>query len=741
MTTATAPVLPDARRRWHARDAAAVAALLAGTLVIYLRTARFPFVNFDDQVYVYQNSHVLAGLTAANVAWACKAIVSANWHPLTLLAELTISSLFGARPGPFHVVNLLLHATNVCLLFAFLRRATGRFWPAGLAAALWGFHPLRVESVAWVSELKDVLCGTCTLLALLAYARYAARRTAGRYAAVAGLFALALLAKPMAVTVPAVLLLLDYWPLGRADGCRADRRWWLARLLEKVPLAAVAVADIAYALRTQFRSGSAGSLVTFPPGARAANAVVSVAAYLRQTVWPTGLAPFYPHPSMLGRHYPVLTVAVSTAVVVVVTAAAVAAARRRPAVAVGWFWFLVMLVPVLGIFQIGEQARADRYTYLPAIGLTVAVVWACAALRPAAVARAAGVVGGVAAAALLAASVVTVGYWRDTQSLFAHAAAVVPDNYNALIELADLSLARGDTATATRLAGRAVELTDDRTAGPRVVLGTCLLATGRDADVAPALAEFIAAGRIRIISPDAWRGMGQAIARQADLYAAHGRKASDVDRRVNEAVRAYRRATALDPDDAASPDLLGELLAAHDRRAEAVDVWRNVLDRFPTDPVAHGDLAAALQQRGDLDAAADQYRQAINDGDTRPATRSKFAWLVAIDGRSTPAELALVAPLAKAACDDPEAGRQPFPWYAYSVVLARLDRINDATAAAQRALALAEGAGQKEMAAAIRGRLRAYQQGLPALPATQPTTRPAATRSAATRPAVFGPGR
>ncbi len=376
---------------------------------------------------------------------------------------------------------------------------------------------------------------------------------------------------------------------------------------------------------------------------------------------------------------------------------------------------------------------ADRYTYLPSIGLTWAAVWAVAAVARSRAAAALAVTAGVtAAAAALAVSVVTVRHWRDTVTLFTHAMAVVPDNYQAMLILADDGRVNGDSVRALGLADRAVGLTGDRVVQPYVIRGVCLLATGRPADVQPALESFVHAGRVQPANSAAWSGMGQAIARQAEQYAAQGRTA-DVNRRVNDAVAAYRRALALNPDDVGAADRLGFLLNAHGQYDQAMDVWRATLGRWPNDPVAHGDLAAGLQRQGRTADAVDEYRTAVADGDRRPDTQVNLAWLLAINPQTAPADLAAVTPATQQACEDPESGRAPFPWYAYSVVLARQGRFDDATAAASRALDLARSTGQTSMVAAVEKRLAAYRQGLVAGPTTRPAT------SAVTSPASPAP--
>lgn len=364
-------------RAWETPRRCAVYALLAAvTLAVYAQVHDFEFVNVDDPIYVTDNPQVQAPLSATGVAWAFTNAHSGNWQPLTWLSHMLDYQVFGLRAGGHHLVNVLFHVLNALLLFEVLRRMTrddassDGLWRSAAVAALFALHPLHVESVAWVAERKDVLSTLFWLLTMAAYLGYVRRPSYGRYAWVLAAFALGLMAKSMLVTLPCALLLLDYWPLRRAR--RASRL-----VAEKAPLFALSAAFSAVAVMAQHRGESLMSLEAYPLRWRAANAVVTYVHYLRETVWPTGLAAYYPHPKSA---LPLWHVAAAGVAILALTVLAVHWRKRRPYLLVGWLWYVGTLVPVIGLVQIGTQGMADRYTYVPSIGVFIALVWGLAEL-------------------------------------------------------------------------------------------------------------------------------------------------------------------------------------------------------------------------------------------------------------------------------------------------------------------------------------------------------------------------
>ncbi len=410
----------------RAREALAALALFAGTLALYAETGSFEFVAYDDPGYVTENPVVSRGITGAGARWAFTSTsYQYNWHPLTWLAHMLDVDLFGLDAGKHHLVSAGLHALNAALLFLAFRALTAAFWPSLLAAALFAVHPLRIESVAWVAERKDVLAGAFFCLTLLAYARHARSPSPGRYSLVALLLACGLLAKPTLVSVPLVLFLLDWWPLGRLLG--GSRR---AVFLEKLPLLGLSLASAAITLVAQHGGGAVSTGI--PLGARVGNAVVAYVAYLGKALWPEGLAVFYPHPAIVqperSRFLPILF---SLLVLALASVLAWRLRRRAPWLIVGWLWYLGMLVPMIGLVQVGDQALADRYAYLPLIGITVAFSWTASELvrvRPAVRWTTAGVSAALVGACVLV-SARHLSVWRDSRTLFEHALLVTDRNY------------------------------------------------------------------------------------------------------------------------------------------------------------------------------------------------------------------------------------------------------------------------------------------------------------------------
>jgi Tfp pilus assembly protein PilF len=409
------------------RGALIIALLLfGGTLLLYVPALNNAFVNYDDPAYVTGNAHVLQGLSWNNIAWAFSTTVEANWHPLTWISHMTDVALFGTNPRGHHLTSILLHALNVVLLFLLLQRTTGYMLRSALVAVLFAVHPLNVECVGWVAERKSLLSMLFLLLALGAYGWYASKRSWERYAVLILLFALGLSAKPMIVTLPLLLLLWDYWPLGRlASGSTAPKAFWLAA--EKIPLFILSAVSSWITLYAQRNAGSLGSTELLPLRVRIENAVYSYASYIEKGIWPSRLAVFYPHPENSLAPWKVCVAAL------LMIACSVPVWRyrlRHRYLLTGWVWYAVAMIPMIGIVQVGRQAMADRYAYLPFIGLFIIGVWGCDELfmrldlsgfvRGAV---ASGVVIACASVAFLQAS-----YWHNSYTLFSHALAVTSRN-------------------------------------------------------------------------------------------------------------------------------------------------------------------------------------------------------------------------------------------------------------------------------------------------------------------------
>ena len=441
--------------------------LFCSTVALYYPALENGFVNYDDPAYVTSNFQVQQGLTSRSLAWAFTSTAEANWHTLTWISHMLDVQLFGLGPAGHHAQSVFWHAVNVVLLFLLLAKATGFAGRSALVAALFAVHPLNVEPVAWVAERKTVLCSFFFLLALAAYGWYVKRPRASRYLLVALLFALALMAKPMAITLPFALLLLDFWPLRRFPETPLSR---LA--LEKIPLLALAAASAAITLYAQRAGGALGSTELLPLAMRLKNAVYSYLVYIEKALWPSGLAVFYPHPEGSLALWKVI----GAAVVLAAITAVFWHFRERRYLLAGWLWFLGTLVPVIGILQVGRQAWADRYAYFPLWGLFVIVVWLlCEAAARVGLSRV-----GQAAIALAvlfgyaAATHVQIGFWRNSYSLFAHAVQVTPANGIAEGNLGSALMAMQRPDLAQSHLERAIELTPTL-ASPHYNLGTILL--------------------------------------------------------------------------------------------------------------------------------------------------------------------------------------------------------------------------------------------------------------------------
>jgi tetratricopeptide (TPR) repeat protein len=551
-------------------------ALVLATFGVYWPLLKCDFVGYDDTVYVTQNWHVLRGLSWDQVDWAFSSTSEGFWHPLTWLSHMLDVQLYGVQAWGHHLSSLLLHMANTVLLFLGLRRLTGAVWRSALVAALFALHPLHVEAVAFVAERKEVLSAFFGLLMLWTYAVYVEKskgqspQAKNYYVLTLALFACALMSKPMVVTLPLVLLLLDYWPLGRLAGSRGQgagspsqapgrRTQTLGQLfLEKVPFLGLSLVVGLITIYTEMKLGAVSVRSHIPLLMRLGNAVVSLLHYLEQTVWPVRLAVYYPFP----RSIRLDELALAAGVLVVISGLVWWARRRKPYLAVGWLWFLVMLSLVSGVaFQVGAFARADRFTYLPLIGVFIMVVWALAgwfARSPKGRA-----VGGILSVAVLAALGVQTNrqlpYWHDPGTIFEHALAVTKDNFTAYNNL-----------------------------------GYYLLTDKRQPD--EAIADFKEALRIDAKNAGAWNNLGFAYANKDQ---------------VNDAYACYQKALQYAPDDPDAHSNLGNILSDAGRLDEAVYHYRLALKARPDFADAHNNLGIALAGQGKLDEAMDQFRMAI----------------------------------------------------------------------------------------------------------------------------------
>jgi tetratricopeptide (TPR) repeat protein len=631
--------------RQSARRALVAAALATAVCALYFPVVGHDFVALDDGAYVVDNPRVRAGLGVASAAWAFGTFTASNWHPLAWISHLLDVRLFGLGAGGHHLTNLLLHAANSALLLLALAALTGALWRSALVAAFFALHPLHVESVAWVAERKDVLCALFWMLTLLAYRRYAARPGPARYLAVAGATAAALLSKPMAVTLPFVLLLLDYWPLGRWRPGAARPAWSpRALLLEKLPLIALSAGAAALTLAAQRAGGAVGSSAVYPFALRAANAVLSVATYARQALWPADLAVFYPFP----RAWPgAASLGAAAAFVLAGFAAAALWRRSRPALSVGWLWYLGTLVPVLGLVQVGDQAHADRYTYLPLIGLFVAAAWALGDVAGASRdrRRIAAAAAGAALLALAAASALQLRTWKDSATLFARAVEADPRSHFAHTNLAAALLRQGATRQAVGHLFAAIRFDPSRPE-PYLLLAGALVRDGDPKGARGALDEGLRlnqerARRLResgeiapleraiAAAPDrgaVWR------AATADEYFALG---AEHRWRAEPAAAeaAFREAVRLQPAHAAARRELARLLGERGARGEALAELQEAVRLDPEDPVARNLLGIALGDARRVEDAAAQFAASVRLRPDSAESRYNLARALELLGR------------------------------------------------------------------------------------------------------------
>jgi protein O-mannosyl-transferase len=689
--------------------------LVLAVWAVFGQTARFEFVNYDDPAYVYDNPMVQQGLTWKGVLWALTYGEIGHWHPLTWLTHMADCQMFGLWAGGPHLVNVALHAATVVLLFLVLHAMTGSLWRSAFVAAVFGVHPLRAESVAWIAERKDVLSGMFFMLTLLAYARYARQPSRGRYQAVVCVFAVGLLAKNILVTLPFVLLLLDYWPLGRLRNRR--ELWGLFR--EKIPLFLLSAGSC---IATSLVPEKIGVLARVPFQERAGNAIVSYIIYLRQMFFPSGLAIPYPYP---GGGTRVWQVCVAWIALCGVTAAAVAWRRKRPYLLVGWLWYLGMFAPMIGIAQISYYAHADRYTYLPEIGVAIALIWAAASWisrRAILVTLMAAVLG-----ILMVAGHRQTSYWRGSESLWTHALECIPDNSVAYFNLGAYRAAKGRNDEAIALYRKALEINPNY-AEAMDNLGIALYGEGKKEE---AIAQYRKALEINPDYAEALGNLGVALFEKGEK---------------EEAIAQYRRAVNIKPDYAEARSNLGYALLDKGEKEEAVAQYREALEIDPKYVKAEYNWGNALASEGKLDEAIAHLSRAVNikpdyanayaslglvyfeKGEIRDAVhawqqalalkpdqadiQNNLAWLLATASEASIRDGAKAVALAERA-NQLNGGRNAAVLHTLAAAYAEAGRFEDAAATARRALELATAQKNDDLTARLPKELELYEASKP----------------------------
>jgi tetratricopeptide (TPR) repeat protein len=699
--------------------------LAAIVWLVFGQTVHFAFLNYDDDLYVFENPAVTGGLSLNGVKWAFTHVVGSNWHPLTMLSHMLDCQLYGLNAGGHHFTNVVLHTVSVILLFLALRQMTGKLWRSAMVAAVFGVHPLRAESVAWVAERKDVLSGLFFMFTLWAYVRYASRPfSPGRYLWVAILFALGLLCKPMLVTLPFVLLLLDYWPLGRFQltSIRATVRALRPLFREKIPFFVLAAVVSVVGFLSQ--SNARIALESLPVAGRFSNMIVSYGIYAWEMVWPRNLGAHYPFVPV-----PIWQIISVSALLLTFTVLAIRMARRKAYILVGWLWYLGMLVPVIGLVQVGSQSHADRYTYLPQIGLYWLLTWAaadwCARWR------CRHLMLGAASALILIALIfcarVQAAYWQNSESLWTHTLACTSNNAYAHDNLGRglYDLGRKEEATAHfrqalqinpryaaaqndlglalfQMGQRDEAITHLRQASqinPQDAkihdhLGNALLSLGR---MDEAIIQFRQALQINPKDADAENDLGFALFQI-------GQK--------DEAITHLRQALQINPHDMKRENNLGYALFQIGQRDEAIIHFQRVLQISPDDANARGILGRALLQTGREGEAIIQFQKALQINPRQPEIENTLAWVLATASPAALRDGRRAVELAEQA-NQTASGENPLFLRTLAAAYAEAGRFDDAVRIAQKARELAQAAGQSGLVEQLNGELKFYLVKLP----------------------------
>jgi len=689
--------------RW--RRAGICLALAAVTLAVFGQTAWHQFINFDDDEYVANNPVVTQGLTFQGVAWAFTHFHAANWHPLTWLSHMLDCELYGLQPGGHHLTSVLLHTGAVIALFLALQRMTGALWRSAFVAAVFAIHPLRVESVAWVAERKDALSGVFFMLTLWAYVRYVEKSAALPSAStlqrftlhashyyLLGLlcFALGLMSKPMLVTVPLVLLLLDYWPLQRFNASpRHPMSGFTLQgsIMEKIPFILLSAASCVVTLFAQRHAIKLDELL--PLRERLGEALLSCRVYLVQMVYPAKLAAFYPFPHRISGWDAMM----AAALLAVISAFAWGERRTRPWLLTGWLWYLVMLLPVVGIIQVGGQAHADRYTYLPQIGLYVAVTWLAADL--AAKWRVGPMALGSLMSAIIAILIVCAwkqaAYWKNSETLWRHALACTTDNPVALLNLGHELYTNGRLEETEALYQKALQEEPDN-AQFHNNLANALRESGQTNE---AVGEYEKAVQINPHLAEAQFNLGKALSLAG---------------RQDEAIPRFEAVLQIDPGFLPAHISLGNALLQRGQPAQAATHFQSVLKIRPNDAGMHQNLGLCWFQMGRMEEAKSEYEQALQLQPNDPGIQNNLAWLLAAGPAASLRDGSRAVELASQA-SALTGGDNPIVLHTLAAAFAEAGRFSDAVETAQRAAQLAEAQANPSLAKQLQVELDRYRAG------------------------------
>jgi protein O-mannosyl-transferase len=724
---------------------ATLIALLLGllTFALYLPMVQNKFIVFDDEAYITQNPHVTSGLTWSGIVWAFKTDYQANWHPLTWISHMLDCELYGLNPAGHHLTNALINAINTVLLFLLLRQLTGAIWSSAFVAAFFGWHPLHVESVAWAAERKDVLCAFFWLLTMIAYVKYVKKPGALFYLLALVLFACALMAKPMAVTLPFALLLLDFWPLNRfqtenffgkpalsaideipSAAPRFFKRG-IVLTFEKLPFFALTLADCWVTFAAQKAGQAMWSTKALPFSYRAANAIWTYLRYISKTFWPVDLSIIYPYKS----HLPEGIVIVAGILLVTWSVLFFLYRNRFPYLIVGWLWFLGILVPTIGLVQVGSQSMADRYMYLPSIGLFILIVWSVKDIieRKPEWKKTFLIIGMTALAACLAATSIQLNYWRNSISLFSHAVQVTSDNNVAYFCLGKACDEIGDEADALTFYSHSVQISKDYYPA-QFEFGKALLMagkyneavqhfnqalelTGPDASLEYNIGTaFLNADQIA----DAVEHLKTSLRENSDSAAAQANLGSAlmIQHQFNQAASHFAKAIQLEPKDVRNYYSLGTVLLAVTNFDNAVAQFNKALQLKPDFPAARESLAQVFIQTGQTSKAIAQYRKILQLNPDDFAALNDLAWILATSSNAQLRSGDEAVQLAQHACELTH-DQQPVFLTTLSAAYAEIGQFTNAISTVEKARELASTANQAGVVAQDEKMLKLYQLNRP----------------------------
>jgi len=671
--------------------------LVIAILSVYWQVRNYSFVNYDDRQYVTQNHYVQAGFTIESIKWSFTAIHASNWHPLTWLSHMLDCQIYGMNPGQHHMTNVLFHILNTLLLFLVFKRMTGKLWQSGFVAALFALHPLHVESVAWVAERKDLLSTFFWMLTLWSYTRYVERSEFNQYLLVVLFFILGLMAKPMLVTLPFVLLLLDYWPLKRFDlGSRDEnnsqqRRFNLGLIYEKVPLFFLSALSSIVTYIAQESSGAVNSLAVIPFHIRIANATVSYASYIGKMIWPHHLAVFYPYPESILSW----KIAGAGLLLGVISVAVCRMVRTKPYFAVGWLWYIGTLVPVIGIVQVGVQRMADRYTYVPLIGLFIIIAWGVPDILVRW--RHKRIMVTVSTTVVLSAFMICTWFqvknWQNSITLFEHALNMTTDNSVAHINMGVALSGQGKMDEAVRHYYEALRIKPNLTA-PHLNLGVALKEGGK---LSEAINHFTKVLGVKSDCAEAHYELGDTLNRKGDFASA---------------IEHYLEAVRIKPDYAKVYNNLGVILACQNKDKEAIVHFYKAVQIDSAYAGAYYNLGKIFTNQGKIEDAIFNYRKTLHFSPENTQALYNLSWILAShkDKESRNGEEAVR--LAQRLCKITQY-QQPLALDSLAAAYAEVGSFDDAVSTAKKAFKLALEQGPEELVQGLKKRLQLYEKRRP----------------------------